>query len=568
MSSPSEKREAAERLLQVADLEEEAEAARSEVEESLDVKLANFFSGTTVMDEHEAITKLSNYLNINASQARKHVQGFPTEYMIQDHSIPDIIKVMRKQRRKLKGDSRLKMSKAIDTLIDGYSDHLDKCIQSIYWLKPYNEPLRKMRFNETDLRQLHSIKGKQERREIIDTLCKYWEAELEQSSLSYGTEFASLQKNMNTAKRAFRQHLKETSKVRKSIKDETNDFILKSICDVPGIGARQIFDRMPDKLHNRCSANMVSKLVKSLDITEVEGSYYKLNDDIKKNIYAYTAAFIDSDGYITVDRNMNPRVGLVATGERGKAFMIEIQKALGIGRLHLDQKSPQNTRPVNRLNFYSQAEVTELLTKCRPHFRMKGKNADLLIELIRMKKSYKKAEWYKGRCQEIFKLMKYENHKDHVGYDFVKDNIDIETVAKLHDNCKIDLMDSLENISTPLLKEALLKIPQIELEEEDPCCLHFKEEFLLHIGMYYQDYEKTYPEENIEVVLNEASAELENLVHMECNEFQQYVEELLHSGADSIWDKHHHYEKIEGFKPFKTILQKLLKDLDNCVEGI
>ena len=119
----------------------------------------------------------------------------------------------------------------------------------------------------------------------------------------------------------------------------------------------------------------------------------------------------------------------------------------------MEQKSPQNTRPVNRLNFYSQADVGELLNKCLPHFRMKGKNAELLLELIRMKKSHKKADWYKGRCDEIFKLMKYENHKDHVGFDFTKDGIDIETVAKLHDNCKMSIMDELENIGGMIVKQ-------------------------------------------------------------------------------------------------------------------
>ena len=77
---------------------------------------------------------------------------------------------------------------------------------------------------------------------------------------------------------------------------------------------------------------------------------------------------------------------------------------------------------------------------------MKGKNADLLLELVRMKKSYKKQEWYKSRCEEIFKLMKYENHKDHVGYDFTQYGIDFETVAKLHDNCKMGVMDDLDAI--------------------------------------------------------------------------------------------------------------------------
>tara|TARA_R110002051_G_scaffold258430_3_gene317754 strand:- start:295 stop:549 length:255 start_codon:yes stop_codon:yes gene_type:complete len=83
---------------------------------------------------------------------------------------------------------------------------------------------------------------------------------------------------------------------------------------------------------------------------------------------------------------------------------------------------------------------------------MKGKNADLLLELIKMKRGYKKEEWYKGRCDEIFKLMKWENHRDHVGYDFIKEGIDVENIVKLHDNCKMNLMNNMENIQTPMLK--------------------------------------------------------------------------------------------------------------------
>jgi hypothetical protein len=185
----------------------------------------------------------------------------------------------------------------------------------------------------------------------------------------------------------------------------------------------------------------------------MNGSYYKFSSEIKKNIWAYTAAFIDSDGYITMDRNFNPRVGLVATGERGKAFMEEMHKSIGFGRLHLDQKSPQDTRPVNRLNFYSQDDVHNLLSKCLPHFRLKKGNANLLLELVRMKKSYKKADWYKQRCGEIFKLMKWENHKDHVGFDFAKEGIYKDDIQKYRDNCKMVVMDQLENIGTIVKSE-------------------------------------------------------------------------------------------------------------------
>jgi len=446
MATPDEKREAAERLIQVADLEEEAEEAKTEIETSLDIKLTGFLQDLGVVDESEAIIKLSQEFSVNASVAKKYLDNFPDKYLVKEQYVPDIIKDMRKERRSLKGDYREKMSKAIDTLIDGYSEHLEKCIDSIYWIAPYKSALQQMRYTEGDLLKIHSIKDIESRRNIVDSLCKFWEAQLEQSEISYGDKYSSLQKEMNNAKREFRKHVSEIGSIKKSIRDETNEFILKAVCNHQGISAREILESMPKKLYERNSIKIIPQIIKKLDITDIDGAYYKLDDEIKKNIWAYTAAFIDSDGYITVDRSMNPRVGLVATGDRGKAFMLEIHKAIGFGRLHLDQKSPQDTRPVNRLNFYSQDDVKKLLTNCRPHFRMKGKNADLLLELVRMKKSYKKADWYKSRCEEIFKLMKYENHKDHVGYDFTKDNIDIETVAKLHDNCKMSVMDELESI--------------------------------------------------------------------------------------------------------------------------
>ena len=77
---------------------------------------------------------------------------------------------------------------------------------------------------------------------------------------------------------------------------------------------------------------------------------------------------------------------------------------------------------------------------------MKKGNAEILLELVRMKKSHKKAEWYKTRREELFKLMKYENHKDHVGYDFIQDGIDVDNISKLYGNSKMLEMDKLEGL--------------------------------------------------------------------------------------------------------------------------
>jgi len=441
-------RQAAQQMNRLAELDEEEAEVKDTIEEQLDTELKSIFSNSYVMSEHEEITKLSSEFNINATDARKMLNVFPNEYIIQDHTIPDLVRKMRKARRSLKGEQRIKMTKAIDTMIDAYSDHLTKCIQSITWLNDYQTPLYKMRFNEKDLSKLNKMKSSELRRETIDALCKYWEAELNQKGMAYGKEYSDLHKEMRQAKKDFRNVIAKIThqSLTKSKREKQEDFILKTVCENPGINAKAIHDRMPNPMFKRTNSSVISQVIKKLDITSCNGSYYKMPSMIKKNIWAYTAAFIDSDGYITLDRNMNPRVGLIATGERGKAFMMEMHKSIGFGRMHLDQKSPQATRLINRLNFYSQDDVSNLLTKCLPHFRLKKGNAKLLLELIRMKKSYKKADWYKSRCDEIFKLMKWENHKDHVGFDWLKEGIYLDDIQKLQNNCKMSIMDSLENI--------------------------------------------------------------------------------------------------------------------------
>lgn len=449
MTEQAEKyRLAAEQMERLAELDEEENEIVNETERQLGIELKNVFYNQGVLSEHEEIVKLSNHYNINASEARKHLNIFPDEYVVQEQSVPDLVKKMRKARRKLKGEHREKMTKAIDTMIDAYADHLQKCIGSITWLSDYTIPLSKMRYNEKDLYKLNKMKSTDLRRETIDCLCKYWEAELKQNGMAYSQEYSDLHKEMVSAKKGFRGAINKITdqSITKTKKEMQEDFILKAVCENQGITAKQIHERMPTTLFKISSPNSISKAIKKLDITSYKGSYYKMPSMIKKNIWAYTAAFIDSDGFITLDRNMNPRVGLVATGERGKAFMQEMQKSIGYGKMHLDQKSPQNTRLINRLNFYSQSDVKDLLTKCLPHFRLKKGNAKLLLELIRMKKSHKKTDWYKGRCDEIFKLMKWENHKDHVGYDWLKEGIYLTDIAKLQGNCKMSTMDALEQI--------------------------------------------------------------------------------------------------------------------------
>ncbi len=431
-------REAAQRADEIEALEEEQ---RARIEE---LKRSWLISQPT--NDHSQIEKDYAYeFDISLSDAKKQLLVEVKKYEIEGNDIPAIIKGLRKYRRTLKGDNKKNITSSIDNLIKAYSDHIDKSIDNIYWLAKYKPIVKEMNCNETDLIKLSLIDKEDKRREMVDILCKYWEDKLDKEELSFGSEFAKLTKEMGLTKREFKKNLKNI-KISKSQKEQISEHILKAVSQEPGISSRQIHERLPRRLFKKTTPSIISKIAIGNDITHVDGAFYKFDNSIKKDIYAYTAAFIDSDGYITMDKNFNPRVGLIATGDRGKAFMLEMKKSLGIGRLHLDQKSPQDTRPVNRLNFYSAKDVGEILTKCLPHFKLKKSNAEILLELIRMKKSHKKADWYTDRKEELFKLMKYENHKDNINYDFAKYNIDIDTVAKLHDNCKMLEMDRIEGV--------------------------------------------------------------------------------------------------------------------------
>ena len=194
--------EAEEIMGNIVQISQEEDAETNKLEE-LGIKLKGI--NDYVMSDYEAITNLSKNLNINASDARKQLNTFPSEYIVDGQNIPDLVRKMRKARRKLKGDSRMRMAKTIDTVIEGYADHINKCIDSIYWITPYKIPLLKMRFNEKDLSKLNKITDVKKRRDVVDSLCKLWEIDLKKTGMAYSTDYAKLEKESRIAKKEFRK---------------------------------------------------------------------------------------------------------------------------------------------------------------------------------------------------------------------------------------------------------------------------------------------------------------------------------------------------------------------------
>nr|MDB4346091.1 hypothetical protein [bacterium] len=433
------------KLREAADLADQEEELQNRQKVLTDEMKLSWLNDQPISDHFELEKRFAEDHRLTLSSAKKEIHLELKKYEIEGKDIPAMIKELKKFRRTLKGEKKIAVTKSIDNLIFSYSSHLDSNIEKIYWVKKYKSALKDMTCSEEKLIKLSFIQDEKTRREVIDTLCKYWESRIERDGMAYSSDYSKMTKQMTNSKREFNKIVKQ-SIVNLGPKELLKRHIVKLVSEEQGISARQVHERLPDNLLRKSSPRMISKLAKTQNITIVNGALYKMSDEIKKDIYAYTAAFIDSDGYITMDKNHNPRVGLVATGDRGKAFMLEMHKSLGCGRLHLDQKSPQDTKPINRLNFYSRNDVGEILNKCLPYFRLKKKNAEILLELLRMKKSHKKANWYKARKVELFKLMKYENHKDDKNYDFAKYEIDIDSVVKYYDNDKNSTMDKLEEV--------------------------------------------------------------------------------------------------------------------------
>lgn len=401
-------------------------------------------------NEVDILKEISKKMNINLTEASEFIKQLPVEPIVGDKNIPDLVKDLRKMKRKLKGESKLKLDKGINHLITAYEEYIQKSLDTIYWLKPYQEGFRKVGFNPKHIQKLHNIKDGETRGKIIDLVCKVWESDLEKKTLDYGTEYSNNSIIFKGSKKEIKSILRNIphQSIRKTKKEMIQKSIREILCNNQGLSANELHSRLNDSQAKISTPQSISKMLRKMEATKVNNSYYLVKDIIKKDLYSYVAGFIDSDGYITMDASLAPRVGMIATGDRGRAFFTELESELKCGRLHLDQKVGENSRSQHRLNFYSQGDIETILNKCLPHLRMKQAQGNLLLEAIRIKQNYKKEDWAKPRLNEIFKLMKYENWKDSRGQgsrEFEKYGIDPEVVVKYHDNCKMQLMDSIES---------------------------------------------------------------------------------------------------------------------------
>jgi len=152
------------------------------------------------------------------------------------------------------------------------------------------------------------------------------------------------------------------------------------------------------------------------------------SSDIIKDPWAYAAGFLDADGYITISKRGEPRAGIIATGQRGKAHCEQMHDLLGCGVLQLDLKVHKTSKKSqHRLQFYSADDLRRLLQGTKPHLRLKKKQAESVLELLNLRG--RNGDMITKRRDELFKIVKWENWHDVKGDELLEEwNVDEQEV--------------------------------------------------------------------------------------------------------------------------------------------
>mgnify|MGYP003110885757 FL=1 len=179
------------------------------------------------------------------------------------------------------------------------------------------------------------------------------------------------------------------------------------------LSSRELVRRGVEVLHKSITPKKLSKIIKMYgeekDIfqSNSRGDYVKLGTHgiIIKDVWAYAAGFLDADGSIFISERGEPRATFVATGERGKTQCESLHKALGCGRLVLNQRIHKNSvRSQHRLIFSSKEDLRQLLKGILPHLKMKSLQAKAVLKFIDEDDRLKK--------RELYQLVTYNNWKD------------------------------------------------------------------------------------------------------------------------------------------------------------
>jgi len=361
-----------------------------------------------------------------------------------DKDANQMVKDLRYKRRVHK-QYREDIDSAIDLIRGMKKMEIESVLSSLPWTGDHLDAVKNLGLNERNLKSLrkHGIA-----REIsLKQACLQWEnandiiTKLSQVPGEFSDEQASLWVQALTSR-------DESKKMWRNTLHQSDNLTKKEVVwlqaashvigEFGAMDSRTILHHIHehDGRNTGLSTQRLGALLKmhgdDFDIVKNTSRWEKSTVDrhlILKDPWAYTAGFLDADGYITITKRGEPRAGIIATGDRGRLHCEQLHKILDCGVLQVDLKLHKNSRrSQHRLQFYSKDDLQKLLQKTRPHLRLKTKQADCVLELLDLRG--RTSDLVKQRRDDLYRLVKWENWRDVKAEELLDDwNVDEREVT-------------------------------------------------------------------------------------------------------------------------------------------
>tara|TARA_R110000751_G_scaffold193202_2_gene298730 strand:+ start:763 stop:2061 length:1299 start_codon:yes stop_codon:yes gene_type:complete len=381
------------------------------------------------------IQELSQHPNFNfSSLPLEKSSGIYSSDEIKSHNFPengdgwlkmaygkdanDIIRMCRKMRRVDK-NNRDEIDLIIQDVRTIKAMEVEATITNLTWSKGLEDIIKQMSLSDRSLKSLRKF-GETRGNSLQKACQEFLKAHSVLTMLNekdiWNTDdqinWSNAMRLRKDAKKMWRNTLHQIDKISKHDKNALI-YVSEQLEKSGPLGSRELIRRGVESLHKSVSPKKLSKLIKmygeELDVfqSDSRGLFMKMGTHgiIIKDIWAYAAGFLDADGSIFISERGEPRATFVATGERGKTQCESLHKALGCGRLVLNQRIHKNSiRSQHRLIYSSKNDLRQLLKGILPHLKMKSLQAKAVLKFIDEKDKVKK--------KELYQLVTYNNWKD------------------------------------------------------------------------------------------------------------------------------------------------------------
>ena len=262
-------------------------------------------------------------------------------------------------------------------------------LDSMEWADNHHDTIIQLGLDERTLKSLR-IYGEL-KKNTLQRLCVQWEnadsilKSLDQFHDVWGQEETNAWESAMESKQEAKKMWKSALNQFNTLSKEQQKWLIMAKAELEDsgpLGARIITERLIEKGVKRMNVNRMAKLLKmygeeiAILKGHKKGEYMaaKNGNIIIKDIWNYAAGFIDDAASFTITERNEPRITIIAKGDRGRLHCSQLHDNLGFGALQLNKSVSTNEPNTHQIEFRGQ-DAAKLLSGSLPHIVEKSKVA-------------------------------------------------------------------------------------------------------------------------------------------------------------------------------------------------